>query len=122
MSPGPQVMGRLLINDFTHVRGSELRDEMLDLYNNKSTRDPDLDDDLWWLVARCLAINPDNHPYLSQLLALLHGYIYLKTEEAYFLKPEGSDSYIKNLIKQCIFDARVTMTTGGAADDPMVLS
>ncbi|KAI1317489.1 kinase-like domain-containing protein [Xylariaceae sp. FL0255] len=67
--------------------------------------DPNLDDDLVLLAARCVAEDPMLRPRLSQLLALLQGYIFMKTETYYANINEETDSYITRALQYFMFDA-----------------
>ncbi|KAI0542143.1 hypothetical protein GGR58DRAFT_527223 [Xylaria digitata] len=97
------VMGRLITNDFTNPRAGVLREIMIELYEEMSeTVNYSLDYDIFWLVARCLACDPNLRPRLSHLLDLLEHYTSTKK---YPSLPEESDANIRRMMERFIFDA-----------------
>ncbi|KAJ2999262.1 hypothetical protein NUW58_g57 [Xylaria curta] len=112
----PQVMGRLVTNDFTNPRERVLRELMIELANDiAAVQNPNLDSDLFWLTARCLACNSNLRPRLSQLLDILNYYI---KNKAYQGRAEESNMDIDSMIEKFIYDVDV----GVASDNPIVLS
>lgn len=111
-----QVMGRLITNDLTNPGAGVLRELMDELRDNiAAVPDPSLDSDLFSLVARCLACDPNLRPRLSQLLDLLEYYTANKTYDGVM---EESDFSINRMIQTHIFD----VGDQGSADDVIALS
>ncbi|KAI0452958.1 hypothetical protein F5B21DRAFT_515770 [Xylaria acuta] len=110
------VMGRLVTNDLTNPRAGVLREIMLELHDDMAAiADPSLDSDLFWLVARCLACDPNLRPRLSQLLDFLE---YYTANKSYENMIEESDLSINQMIQRHIFNANGEVL----ADDAIVLS
>ncbi|KAH8160944.1 hypothetical protein CIB48_g7302 [Xylaria polymorpha] len=110
------VMGRLITNDLTNPGAGVLRELMDELRDNiAAVPDPSLDSDLFSLVARCLACDPNLRPRLSQLLDLLEYYTANKTYDGVM---EESDFSINRMIQTHIFD----VGDQGSADDVIALS
>lgn len=85
--------------------------------------DPNLDRDLFYLVARCIAVDPVNVPSLSHLVALTSGYNSMKTEASYPDIPEEKDDFIYQLIKEQIFDRPlVDKNVEGSESQPIWIS
>ena len=69
---------------------------------------PELDDDLRMLLARCLAVDPNDRPSLADLLDRAQRAVNELTEEAYEGRPQAgneTDAVIHGLIQLLVFDA-----------------
>ncbi|KAI1268055.1 hypothetical protein F5Y18DRAFT_424371 [Xylariaceae sp. FL1019] len=100
------VMGRCLTlnNYFNPVRRYEIR-KLVEDQRGADTRDPTLDLDLVTLIARCLALDQNNRPRLSRLLALCRDAAHSRTQAFYRGDARESDEYIAQLVQTLIFDA-----------------
>ncbi|KAI0192377.1 hypothetical protein EV127DRAFT_491556 [Xylaria flabelliformis] len=113
------VMGRLMTNDLTNPRAGVMREIILELHEDmEETVRSNLDIDLFWLVARCLACNAFLRPRLSHLLDLLE---YYTANKAYANMVDESDLSIKQMIQRYIFDADGP-AAAAMADNAIVLS
>ncbi|KAI1319414.1 kinase-like domain-containing protein [Xylariaceae sp. FL0255] len=100
------VMTSLITDDPDVWSALLARPVMLEFMNQRrnSGLDPNLDEDLLELVARCIANEPTNRPELSQLLSLLQGYMYMKTEQAYPGNNDETDANIDSVLQEFMFD------------------
>ncbi|OTB00628.1 hypothetical protein M426DRAFT_15313 [Hypoxylon sp. CI-4A] len=82
--------------------------ELEDCREQMQDKLPNLDDDLQWLVLRCLAVNPENRPRLDVLFQEVLNAVATKTAASYRGKPTEkfeTDSNIREFIQSCILDA-----------------
>ncbi|KAK8086445.1 kinase-like domain-containing protein [Apiospora phragmitis] len=102
-------MGNIILED-NWLQADEVREEMGARDQWARNTHPGYDPQLIELVARCIAVDPNNRPSIYELLDTLKEWSFKKTAEYYSGKQGAeieTDEALRELVKQYIFDVAV---------------